>query len=269
MGYGVSKGNREGAGCGPLAPGRAVEVSSRRPSIPVVIPGMGLPEQSRAVRWRWRVLEYSPQSRAERLIAAGRVVLAASALLALWLDPTGPVKAARAASLVLTVYVVYITSSGLLGSVPGDCPLRPDSHHLRPPWLQHLEPDRTAQGSDHAEQCPQCQIFRPGLDLRDGRLAHAQELRQLRLAESLRLAEPDQLLLDPELRQPRVDLLPQLRLSGEPILDPRHHLVRHPTHLSTLFLLGPLAPSPLRVTPHAIRWFPRSLPPPSCNGGGA
>lgn len=53
------------------------------------------------------MLQYSPQSRAERLIAAGRVVLAASALLALRLDPTGPLRDARAASLVLTVYVVY------------------------------------------------------------------------------------------------------------------------------------------------------------------
>ncbi len=53
------------------------------------------------------MIQYSPQGRAERLIAAGRVVLAASALLALWLDPTAPIKDARAASLVLTVYVVY------------------------------------------------------------------------------------------------------------------------------------------------------------------
>jgi len=34
-------------------------------------------------------------------------VLATSALLALWLDPTAPIKDARAASVVLTVYVVY------------------------------------------------------------------------------------------------------------------------------------------------------------------
>ena len=53
------------------------------------------------------MLQYSPQSRAERLIAAGRLVLAVSALLALRLDPTGPVKDARAATLVLSIYVVY------------------------------------------------------------------------------------------------------------------------------------------------------------------
>jgi len=35
---------------------------------------------------------YSPHSRAERLIAAGRVVLAASSLFAVWLDPSEPSK---------------------------------------------------------------------------------------------------------------------------------------------------------------------------------
>jgi signal transduction histidine kinase len=70
------------------------------------------------------VLQYSPQSRAERLIAAGRVVLAASALLALWLDPTGPVKDARAASVVLAVYVVY---AGIIAALT---------------WLADLAPNR-------------------------------------------------------------------------------------------------------------------------------
>ena len=70
------------------------------------------------------MLEYSPQSRAERLIAAGRVVLTASALLALWLDPTGPVKDARAASVLLTVYVVY---AGIMAALT---------------WLTDLAPNR-------------------------------------------------------------------------------------------------------------------------------
>jgi hypothetical protein len=52
------------------------------------------------------VLEYST-SRAERLIATGRVMLAASTLLAIWVDPTGPLKDPRTGAAVLTVYVVY------------------------------------------------------------------------------------------------------------------------------------------------------------------
>jgi signal transduction histidine kinase len=55
------------------------------------------------------VLDYSPRRRAERLIASGRVVLAASALLAIWVDPTGPIKDARTAAVVLAGYVVYAT----------------------------------------------------------------------------------------------------------------------------------------------------------------
>ncbi len=52
---------------------------------------------------------YSPQSRAERFIAAGRVVLAASSLFAVWLDPTEPAKYARVAYSLLVSYVVYST----------------------------------------------------------------------------------------------------------------------------------------------------------------
>jgi hypothetical protein len=50
---------------------------------------------------------YSPQSRAERLIAGGRVILAASSLFAVWLDPTEPAKYARIAYSLLACYVIY------------------------------------------------------------------------------------------------------------------------------------------------------------------
>jgi hypothetical protein len=50
---------------------------------------------------------YSPQSRAERLIAGGRVILAASSLFAVWLDPTEPANYARTAYALLASYVVY------------------------------------------------------------------------------------------------------------------------------------------------------------------
>jgi signal transduction histidine kinase len=50
---------------------------------------------------------YSPQSRAERLIAGGRVVLAASSLFAIWLDPSEPAKYAGIAYSLLVFYVVY------------------------------------------------------------------------------------------------------------------------------------------------------------------
>ena len=47
------------------------------------------------------------QSRAERLIAAGRVVLSVFSLLAVWLDPTEPARYAAIAYSLLAVYVVY------------------------------------------------------------------------------------------------------------------------------------------------------------------
>ncbi len=50
---------------------------------------------------------YSPTSRQERLIGAGRVVLAASSLLAVWLDPSEPAKYAQIAYGLLTAYLVY------------------------------------------------------------------------------------------------------------------------------------------------------------------
>jgi signal transduction histidine kinase len=57
---------------------------------------------------------YSPQSRAERLIAAGRVVLASSSLFAVWLDPTEPAKYANVAYSLLAAYVVYAVSIAVL-----------------------------------------------------------------------------------------------------------------------------------------------------------
>jgi signal transduction histidine kinase len=57
---------------------------------------------------------YSPQSRAERLIAAGRVVLAVSSLFAVWLDPAEPAKYADVAYSLLVAYVVYAAAIALL-----------------------------------------------------------------------------------------------------------------------------------------------------------
>lgn len=57
---------------------------------------------------------YSPQSRAERLIAAGRVVLAASSLFAVWLDPSEPAKYASIAYSLLVAYVGYAALIALL-----------------------------------------------------------------------------------------------------------------------------------------------------------
>lgn len=50
---------------------------------------------------------YSPQGRAERLVAAGRTVLASSSLFAVWLDPTEPGKHASIAYTLLVAYVAY------------------------------------------------------------------------------------------------------------------------------------------------------------------
>ncbi len=50
---------------------------------------------------------FSSHSRAERLIAGGRVGLAAFSLLALYLDPSEPARYARIAYALLTAYVVY------------------------------------------------------------------------------------------------------------------------------------------------------------------
>lgn len=50
---------------------------------------------------------YAPRLRPERLIAAGRVVLAVSSLFAIWLDPSEPAKYAGIAYSVLIAYVIY------------------------------------------------------------------------------------------------------------------------------------------------------------------
>jgi signal transduction histidine kinase len=57
---------------------------------------------------------YAPLGRAERLIAAGRVVLAASSLLAVWLDPSEPAKHAQIAYLLLVSYLVYSVAIAVL-----------------------------------------------------------------------------------------------------------------------------------------------------------
>jgi len=57
---------------------------------------------------------YSPESRSERFIAVGRVVLAASSLFAVWLDPSEPAKHAPVAYSLLVAYVVYSSVIALL-----------------------------------------------------------------------------------------------------------------------------------------------------------
>jgi signal transduction histidine kinase len=59
---------------------------------------------------------YSPQSRAERLIAGGRVVLAVSSLFAIWLEPSEPSNYANIAYSLLAAYVVYAAVIALLVS---------------------------------------------------------------------------------------------------------------------------------------------------------
>ncbi len=59
-------------------------------------------------------LQYSPQGRAERLLAAGRVVLATFSLLAIWLDPSEPARYAQIAHILLAGYVAYALLLALL-----------------------------------------------------------------------------------------------------------------------------------------------------------
>jgi signal transduction histidine kinase len=68
---------------------------------------VGLSRSTVPAQWRWPVLQYSPQGRAERLIAGGRVVLAASALIAVWLDPSPSARGEATAFAVLSAYVGY------------------------------------------------------------------------------------------------------------------------------------------------------------------
>src|SRR5688572_10458435 len=59
-------------------------------------------------------LGYSFEARTERLISAGRVVLAASSLLAIWLDPSEPAKYAALAYFSLVAYLLYALGIALL-----------------------------------------------------------------------------------------------------------------------------------------------------------
>ncbi|MBI4200098.1 MAG: sensor histidine kinase [Chloroflexi bacterium] len=60
------------------------------------------------------VSEYSQQTQAERLIAAGRVVLTLAALLAVWLDPSEPGRYTRIIYVLVSAYLVYALLLGLL-----------------------------------------------------------------------------------------------------------------------------------------------------------
>jgi signal transduction histidine kinase len=55
----------------------------------------------------------SPRVRAERLVAGGRVILAAFSLLAIWLDPAEPAKAAELGYALLVGYVAYAVGLAL------------------------------------------------------------------------------------------------------------------------------------------------------------
>src|SRR2546426_5008927 len=57
---------------------------------------------------------YSPQGRAERVLSAGRVILATFSLLAIWLDPSEPAKYARITYSLLAGYVIYALFLALL-----------------------------------------------------------------------------------------------------------------------------------------------------------
>ena len=74
---------------------------------------------------------FSHRSRAERLIAGGRVVLALSSLFAVWRDPSEPAKYASIAYALLVAYVVYAAGVALVVW-----------RHRAPPrlqgWLTHV-----------------------------------------------------------------------------------------------------------------------------------
>lgn len=65
---------------------------------------------------------YSPTSRQERLIGAGRIVLAASSLLAVWLDPSEPAKYAQTAYGLLAAYLAYAAVVALAVTRSGGVP---------------------------------------------------------------------------------------------------------------------------------------------------
>jgi signal transduction histidine kinase len=58
--------------------------------------------------------QYSPQARAERLIATGRVVLATFSLLAIWWDPANPAQHVKITYALLTGYMSYALLLALL-----------------------------------------------------------------------------------------------------------------------------------------------------------
>jgi len=59
-------------------------------------------------------VDYTPGIRAERLIASGRVVLAAFSLLAVWLDPPTPAKYVEITNLLLAGYATYAVGLAVL-----------------------------------------------------------------------------------------------------------------------------------------------------------
>src|SRR2546421_6272447 len=80
-----------------------------------VPPGSPLPVVSPAAYPRRRVdVDYTPGIRAERLIASGRVVLAAFSLLAVWLDPPTPAKYVEITNLLLAGYATYAVGLAVL-----------------------------------------------------------------------------------------------------------------------------------------------------------
>lgn len=83
-----------------------------------------------AVR-RYPFRSYEAPARAERLIAGGRVALAASSLFAVWLDPTEPAKYAEIAYALLAAYLVYAVVAALLAwRTPAPAPRRGLVTHL-------------------------------------------------------------------------------------------------------------------------------------------
>src|SRR5438094_311553 len=80
-----------------------------------VPPGSPLAVVSPAAYPRRRVdVDYTPGIRAERLIASGRVVLAAFSLLAVWLDPPTPAKYVEITNLLLAGYATYAVGLAVL-----------------------------------------------------------------------------------------------------------------------------------------------------------
>src|SRR5438128_2514561 len=83
-----------------------------------VPPGSPLPVVSPAAYPHRRVdVDYPPGIRAERLIASGRVVLAAFSLLAVWLDPPTPAKYVEITNLLLAGYATYAVGLAVLASL--------------------------------------------------------------------------------------------------------------------------------------------------------